>query len=195
MKKFVCQVCGYVYEGETAPDFCPQCKAPKEKFTEQSGEMSWAAEHVVGVAQGSSEDIMNDLRANFQGECTEVGMYLAMAESGPSGRLSRNRPVTGKKPLMKRRNTLRNSRSFWAKLSPTAPRKTSACVWKRKTARLPVNLIWPNARKPQTSTQFTIPSMRWQETKHGMARRSRACSTGTSANKKQYFIQFKRENE
>ena len=79
MKKFVCSVCGYVYEGETAPDFCPQCKAPKEKFVEQKGEKSWAAEHVVGVAQGASQDIIDDLRANFQGECTEVGMYLAMA--------------------------------------------------------------------------------------------------------------------
>ena len=81
MKKFVCGVCGYVFEGTEAPAFCPQCKAPKEKFIEQSGEMSWAAEHVVGVAQGSSEDIMEDLRANFQGECTEVGMYLAMARA------------------------------------------------------------------------------------------------------------------
>ena len=79
MKKFVCSVCGYVHEGDSAPDFCPQCKAPKEKFVEQGGEMSWAAEHVVGVAQGVSEDILEDLRANFNGECTEVGMYLAMA--------------------------------------------------------------------------------------------------------------------
>ena len=79
MKKFVCNVCGYVHEGETAPEFCPQCKAPASKFTEQTGAMSWAAEHVVGIAQGSSEDIMTDLRANFNGECTEVGMYLAMA--------------------------------------------------------------------------------------------------------------------
>ena len=79
MKKFVCSVCGYVHEGDSAPEACPQCKAPKEKFTEQSGDLSWAAEHVVGVAQGASEDIMADLRANFQGECTEVGMYLAMA--------------------------------------------------------------------------------------------------------------------
>ena len=51
MKKFVCSVCGYVHEGETAPDFCPICKAPKEKFVEQAGEKSWAAEHVVGVAE------------------------------------------------------------------------------------------------------------------------------------------------
>lgn len=79
MKKFVCSVCGYVHTGETAPEFCPQCKAPASKFVEQSAEMSWAAEHVVGVAQGAPEDIMTDLRANFNGECCEVGMYLAMA--------------------------------------------------------------------------------------------------------------------
>ena len=79
MKKFVCSVCGYVYEGEAAPEQCPVCKAPKEKFVEQSAEMSWAAEHVVGVASGAPEDILADLRANFQGECSEVGMYLAMA--------------------------------------------------------------------------------------------------------------------
>ncbi|MBO1687749.1 NADH peroxidase, partial [Clostridium butyricum] len=48
-------------------------------FMEQSGEMTWASEHVIGVAQGASEDIMADLRANFEGECCEVGMYLAMA--------------------------------------------------------------------------------------------------------------------
>ena len=79
MKKFVCNVCGYVYEGEAAPEFCPQCKALASKFTEQTGEMSWATEHVVGVAQGVSEDILEDLRANFNGECMEVGMYLAMS--------------------------------------------------------------------------------------------------------------------
>ena len=79
MKKFVCSVCGYVHEGDSAPEFCPQCKVPAEKFTEQSGPMAWAAEHVVGVAQGAPEEILEGLRANFMGECTEVGMYLAMA--------------------------------------------------------------------------------------------------------------------
>ena len=79
MKKFVCPVCGYVHEGESAPEKCPICKVPGEKFKEMSGEKTWAAEHVVGVAQGASEDIMKDLRMNFTGECTEVGMYLAMA--------------------------------------------------------------------------------------------------------------------
>ena len=79
MKKFVCSVCGYVYEGDAAPEFCPVCKAPASKFIEQSEEMTWASEHVVGVAQGAPEDIIADLRANFTGECSEVGMYLAMS--------------------------------------------------------------------------------------------------------------------
>ena len=79
MKKFVCTVCGYVYEGEAAPEKCPVCGAPAEKFVEQAGDMTWAAEHVVGVAKGAPEEILQGLRENFQGECTEVGMYLAMA--------------------------------------------------------------------------------------------------------------------
>ncbi|MCL2286819.1 MAG: NADH peroxidase [Firmicutes bacterium] len=79
MKKFICTVCGYVHEGANPPEKCPQCNVPAEKFNEQSGDRSWAAEHVLGVAQGASEDIMEDLRAHFVGECTEVGMYLAMA--------------------------------------------------------------------------------------------------------------------
>ena len=77
--KFVCSVCGYVHEGDAAPERCPVCKVPAEKFNEQVGERQWAAEHVVGVAQGVREDIIKDLRANFEGECSEVGMYLAMA--------------------------------------------------------------------------------------------------------------------
>ena len=86
MKKWVCSICGYVFEGEAAPEFCPVCKAPADKFVEQSGEMSWAAEHVVGVGKSFGADvpeevqqeIIEGLRANFNGECSEVGMYLAM---------------------------------------------------------------------------------------------------------------------
>ena len=77
--KYVCQVCGYVHEGDSAPEECPICHAPAEKFTAQSDDKTWAAEHVVGVARGVREDIIQDLRDNFNGECSEVGMYLAMA--------------------------------------------------------------------------------------------------------------------
>ena len=79
MKKWVCQVCGYVYEGPTPPEKCPQCKAPASKFMEMKEEMGWAAEHVVGIASDVPEDVKEDLRSNFNGECSEVGMYLAMA--------------------------------------------------------------------------------------------------------------------
>lgn len=84
--KFVCPVCGYVeeFDGDQLPeDFkCPQCGVPGSRFLKQEkGQLEWAAEHVVGVAkmEGVSDDIVADLRANFEGECSEVGMYLAMA--------------------------------------------------------------------------------------------------------------------
>ena len=99
MKKFVCSVCGYVYEGAEPPAKCPQCGAPASKFVEQAGDMTWAAEHVVGVAADVPEDIKADLRANFNGECTEVGMYLPLS--------------------------LRNC---WAKLLPTAPKRIWKCA-------------------------------------------------------------------
>ena len=79
IKKWICSVCGYVHEGATPPQECPVCHQPASKFNEVKEEMVWAAEHVVGVAQGVPEDIIEDLRGNFKGECTEVGMYLAMA--------------------------------------------------------------------------------------------------------------------
>lgn len=64
MKKYVCSVCGYVHEGDTPPEKCPQCKAPASKFVAQADEMSWAAEHVVGVAKDVPADIIADLRMN-----------------------------------------------------------------------------------------------------------------------------------
>lgn len=80
--KFRCTVCGYIAEGEAAPEFCPQCKAPASKFVVvEEGVMSWAAEHVIGVAKGVDPRIIEGLQMNFAGECTEVGMYLAMSRA------------------------------------------------------------------------------------------------------------------
>ena len=81
MKKFVCSICGYVYEGEKAPDICPICKAPASKFVEQSGELVFADEHHVGIVEGVDPKIVEGLRQNFTGECSEVGMYLAMSRA------------------------------------------------------------------------------------------------------------------
>ena len=80
MAKWVCKVCGYVHEGDPPPEKCPQCGAPADKFEKmEENKKTWATEHVVGITEGVSEDIISDLRANFTGECSEVGMYLAMA--------------------------------------------------------------------------------------------------------------------
>ena len=80
MKLFVCSICGYNYEGEEAPDNCPQCNAPKEKFNvKEEGVLNFADEHKIGIAAGVDGEILEGLRANFMGECTEVGMYLAMS--------------------------------------------------------------------------------------------------------------------
>ena len=86
MKKFVCAICGYVHEGDTPPEFCPVCKVPGSRFTEQKADMTWAAEHVLGVGkvfgaevpEEVKAEIIAGLKANFEGECSEVGMYLAM---------------------------------------------------------------------------------------------------------------------
>ena len=87
MAKWVCPVCGYVHEGDTPPEKCPICNVPGEKFTLQAEEKTWAAEHIVGVGkvfgenvpENVREEIISGLRANFEGECSEVGMYLCMA--------------------------------------------------------------------------------------------------------------------
>jgi rubrerythrin len=80
MKKFVCTICGYIHEGEAAPEFCPQCKAPASKFAlKEEGELQWADEHRIGVAKDVDPEVYEGLKMNFMGECTEVGMYLAMS--------------------------------------------------------------------------------------------------------------------
>ncbi|MDD6132797.1 MAG: ferritin family protein [Muribaculaceae bacterium] len=81
MAKFICTVCGYVYEGDAAPAKCPQCGVPASKFKEldESAEIKFVTEHEIGVAKGCDEEMIKDLNAHFNGECTEVGMYLAMS--------------------------------------------------------------------------------------------------------------------
>ena len=89
MAKYVCPVCGYVHEGDTPPEFCPVCKVPGSRFTLQAEELTWASEHVIGVGKEIPDSVPADVKAeiiaglksNFEGECSEVGMYLAMARA------------------------------------------------------------------------------------------------------------------
>ena len=174
MAKWVCSVCGYVHEGDTAPEKCPQCGVPADKFNKQEDGMSWAAEHVVGVAQGVSEDILEDLRANFNGECSEVGMYLAMARVAHR----EGYPEIGlywRKRLMKRLSMLQSLRNSWVRWLPTARRRILRCAWQLRTALPQASLILQNARRLRTLTQSMIPFMRWQETRLVTARHLQAC--------------------
>ena len=132
MKKYVCPVCGYVYEGEEMPaDFvCPVCKVPGSKFIEQTGDMKLAAEHEYGIYEKtvannpdiSAEDkayILEQLKANFNGECSEVGMYLCMARIAHRKATPKS-ACTGKRPLTRKRSMPPSSPSCWAKpWSPT----------------------------------------------------------------------------
>lgn len=79
MKNFICPICGHVHNGEHAPEKCPLCGCPGEKYIEQAGELVYADEHVVGVAKDLDPRVVEALRQNFEGECKEVGMYLAMS--------------------------------------------------------------------------------------------------------------------
>ncbi len=79
MKTYVCSVCGYSHEGDQAPEKCPNCGAAAEKFSVQEGDLVWADGHTIGVAQGVDAEILQGLKDNFMGECTEVGMYIAMS--------------------------------------------------------------------------------------------------------------------
>ena len=171
MKKWVCTVCGYVYEGEAAPAECPVCHAPAEKFQEQSGEMTWAAEHVVGVAQGVSEDILADLRANFEGECSEVGMYLAMARVAHR----EGYPEIGlywEKAAYEEAEHAAKFAELLGEVVQTAQRRTLRCVWKLRTVLQPVSLTLQNVQKLQILTQFMTQFMRWQEMRLATAKHS-----------------------
>ena len=92
--KWICKVCGYVHEGDAAPEFCPQCKQPASKFKEvvEGEALTWADEHVIGVAKGVDEEVFEGLRAHFAGECSEVGCKRL---PGASGATLRCRPCTG----------------------------------------------------------------------------------------------------
>ena len=172
MKKWVCPVCGYVHEGENPPAECPVCHVSGDKFTLQAEEKTWAAEHVVGVGKVFGEDvpaevreeIIAGLRANFEGECSEVGMYLAMARVAHR----EGYPEIG---------------MYWEKAgleeaehaAKFAELLGEVCAWTPRTALPPVSSSWPSWPRSTTWTPSTTPSTRWPGTRRDTARPLRAC--------------------
>ncbi len=172
--KFVCSVCGYVFEGDKAPEKCPQCGVPADKFVAQGSDKTWAAEHVVGVAKGAPEDIMADLRANFNGECSEVGMYLAMArvahrEGYPEIGLYWEKAAYEEAEHAAKFAELLGevvTDSTKKNLEMRVEAENGATAGKFDLAKRAKALIW---------MQSMTPFMRWQEMRLDMVRLSRAC--------------------
>ena len=173
MAKFVCTVCGYVHEGDAAPAECPVCKAPASKFNKQEdGEKVWAAEHVVGVAQGVSEDIIADLRANFEGECSEVGMYLAMARVAHR----EGYPEIGLYWEKAAYEEAEHAAKFAELLGEVVTDSTKKNLEMRVDAEFGATAGKTDlAKRLLTWMQSMTPFMRWLATRLATARLSRAC--------------------
>ena len=179
--KFVCPVCGYVeeFDGDELPvDFkCPQCGVSGDRFIKQSDtEMTWAAEHVVGVGKlpEVSEDIVNDLRANFEGECSEVGMYLAMARVAHR----EGYPEIGlywEKAAYEEAEHAAKFAELLGEVVTDSTKKNLKCALKLKTAQLLARPILLSVLRLLVLMQFMTRFMRWLATKLAMARLLLVC--------------------
>lgn len=165
MKKFVCSICGYVYEGTEAPEKCPQCGAPKSKFTELvAGVKEYADEHRVGVAEGVDERIIEGLHLNFTGECSEVGMYLAMSRVADRQGYPEVSEAYKRIAFEEAEHAAKFAELLGEVVTPDtkknlelrAAAEQGACAGKKN---------WLPSLNSSTSTLSTIRSMKWQKTK------------------------------
>ena len=165
-KKFICTVCGYVYEGDAAPEKCPQCKAPASKFKEVKEDEArvYVTEHVIGVAKGCPDDIWAGLKAHFEGECTEVGMYLAMSRQADREGYPEIAEAF-KRYALKRPTTPAASPNSLASAYGT-PRPTLRSVLKQNAEHATARWKSPNAQRQKDLTPSTTPFTKWLRTKH-----------------------------
>ena len=182
--KWICKVCGYVYEGPEAPEFCPQCKAPKSKFQLMGEEKSYADEHRVGVAEGVDPRIIEGLRMNFNGECTEVGMYLAMSRQADRDGYPEVAEAFKRYAWEEAEHAAKFAEllgevvtsSTKKNLELRAEAEWGATAAKKELAVAPRSLTWMPS---------TTPSMRCARMRPAMARASTVCSSVISANNNQ----------
>ena len=171
MKKFVCSVCGYVYEGEQAPEFCPQCKAPREKFIEKKEGASFACEHEIGVAQGVDKEVYDGLVMNFNGECTEVGMYLAMSRQAER----EGYPEVAEAFKRYAFEEAEHAAKFAELLGEVVTNSTKKNVERLRRALAKASCRSQSARRNWATMQSMTPFMRWLRMRPAMALASMAC--------------------
>ena len=193
MKKWVCPVCGYVHEGDTPPAECPVCHVPGSKFTLQAEEKTWAAEHVVGVGKvfGADvpaevqEEIIAGLRANFEGECSEVGMYLAMARVAHR----EGYPEIGmywEKAGLEEAEHAAKFAELLGEVVTTSTKKNLEMRVDAENGATAGKFELAKLAKKYNSMPSTTPCTKWRATRPATARRSRVCSSATSASKRRY---------
>ena len=179
--KFVCPVCGYVYEGDSVPEGfkCPLCGAAGEKFIKQEEGMTWASEHVVGVAKDVDPEILQGLRDNFAGECSEVGMYLAMARVAHR----EGYPEIGLYWEKAAYEEAEHAAKFAELLGEVVTDSTKKNLEMRVEAALPsARPSLQSLQRQRVSTLSTTQSMRWLATRRDTARLLQDFSRDTSAN-------------
>ena len=172
--KFVCPVCGYVYEGDAAPEKCPQCGVPGSKFTvidDNGSKLVFADEHKIGVGrlEGVPEEIVEGLRANFTGECTEVGMYLAMARAAHR----EGYPEVGLYYEKAAWEEAEHAAKFAELLGEVVSPSTKENLTKRVEAE--ASLTLQRRQRLSTSTLSTTLFTKWQRTRQDTERLSRVC--------------------
>ena len=185
MKTYVCPVCGYVHEGDQPPEKCPQCGVSGDKFIvkEKSDNLVFACEHEVGVAKAvTDQEIIDGLRSNFTGECTEVGMYLAMARAAHR----EGYPEIGlywEKAHTRRQNTLQSLQSFSVMWFQRPQRKTLKRELRLNTVQRKASFSLQREQRSSILTLFTIQFMKWLVMRQDTARHLRDSSRDISANK------------
>ncbi len=181
--KWVCSVCGYTHEGDTAPEKCPQCGVPADKFIASTGDITWADQHVVGVAKDVDETIKNDLRDHFMGECTEVGMYLAMARVAHR----EGYPEIGlywEKAAWEEAEHAAKFAELLGEVVTDSTKKNLELRVEAEAGACESKKISQQEQKLRILMQFTIQYMKWQKTKLGTAKRLKDFSKDISVKRK-----------
>ena len=194
MKKICLYSMRLCSRGDAAPEKCPVCGAPASKFQEQAADMAWAAEHVVGVAQGASEDIMEDLRANYEGECKEVGMYLAMARVAHR----EGYPEIGlywEKAAYEEAEHAAKFAELLGEVLTDSTKKNLEMRVEAENGATAGKFDLAKRAKAANLTQSMTQFMRWHATRQDTARHSRDCLRDTLANKTASYRQERRQTD
>ena len=182
-KKFICTVCGYVHEGDEAPEICPLCKAPRSKFKElnESAALEFVTEHVIGIAKDTDDEMKADLRAHFEGECAEVGMYLAMSRQADREGYPEIAEAFKRYAIEEAEHASKFAELLGECVWST--KETSKSAWLPKPEPMPTRCASHVVPKSSTSMQSMTPFTKWPKTKPATARASRVSTTAISRNK------------